>query len=68
MNITVLGILPFSQLIKEGLPSLIYKTHTIALGLIETYGKNLREAVRKRDQIAFESFKYLVEKTKNLNF
>ena len=53
---------------KDGKPSLIYKTHTIALGLIETYGKNLREAVRKRDQIAFESFKYLVEKTKNLNF
>ena len=54
---------------KDGKPSLIYKTHTImASGLIETYGKNLTEAVKKRDQIAFESFKYLQEKSKNLNF
>ena len=53
---------------KDGKPSLIYKTHTIASGLIETYGRNLIEAVRKRDQIAFESFKYLQEKSKNLNF
>ena len=52
----------------DGKPSLIYKTHIVAKGLISTYGNNLRESVKKRDQIAFESFKYLVEKTKNLNF
>ena len=36
---------------KEGdkIP-LIYKTHTIASGLIELYGKNLSEAVKKRDR------------------
>jgi len=48
--------------------SLIYKTHIIASGLISTYGKNLIEAVKKRDQIAFESLKYMNEKTKGLSF
>ena len=33
-----------------------------------TYGKNLIEAVKKRDQIAFESLKYMNEKTKGLSF
>lgn len=52
----------------DGKPSLIYKTHIVAAGLVSTYGKNLRESVAKRDQIAAESFKYLMEKTKNLDF
>ena len=52
----------------NGKRSLIYKTHTIASGLISTYGNNLIEAVKKRDQIAFESFKYMQEKTKGLSF
>ena len=47
---------------------LIYKTHTIASGLIELYGKNLSEAVKKRDEITRESLKYMIEKTKNLSF
>jgi len=53
---------------KEGKLLLIYKTHTVATGLISTYGKNLIEAVKKRDQIAVESFKYMQEKIKDLNF
>ena len=53
---------------KDGKPSLIYKTHIIASGLVETYGKNLVEAVRKRDKIAVASFKYMQEKTKYLSF
>ena len=54
---------------KEGdkIP-LIYKTHTIASGLIELYGKNLSEAVKKRDETTRESLKYMIEKTKNLSF
>ena len=48
--------------------SLIYKTHIIASGLVSTYGRNLIEAVKKRDQIAFESIKYMSEKTKGLSF
>ena len=53
---------------KDGKPSLIYKTHIVASGLISTYGENLVEAVRKRDQIAVESFKYMQKKTKDLSF
>jgi len=48
--------------------SLIYKKNDLNKGLIETYGKNLTEAVKERDRIAVESFKYLKEKTKNLSF
>jgi len=53
---------------KDGKPSVIYKKHILASGLVETYGNNLYEAVRKRDQIAVESFKYMQEKTKDLSF
>ena len=49
-------------------PILIYKSHTESSGIISTYGENLRESVMKRDQIAFESLKYLSEKTKNHKF
>ena len=49
-------------------PSLIYKTHIIASGLISTYGKNLNESVKRRDEIAIESFKYMETKTKGLLF
>jgi len=40
----------------------------LEVSLIENYGKNINEAVRKRDQIAVESFKYMQEKTKSLSF
>ena len=53
---------------SDGKPPLIYKTRIVASGLISTYGKNLIEAVRKRDKIAVESFKYMEKKTKGLNF
>ena len=49
---------------RYGKRLLIYKTHIIASGLVQTYGKNLIEAVRRRDQIAVESFKYMQKKTK----
>jgi hypothetical protein len=48
--------------------SLIYKSHINSPGLISNYGKNLNEAVIKRDQIALKSLKYMVNKTKNLTF
>ena len=53
---------------KDGKPALIYKKHIVASGLVETYGRNLIEAVKKRDQIAVESFKYMQAKTKGLSF
>ena len=52
----------------DGKSSLIYKKHIIASGLVETYAKNLIEAVNKRDKIAVESFKYMQNKTKDLSF
>ena len=52
----------------DGKLSLIYKKHIVVSGLVETYGKNLIEAVNKRDEIAVESFKYIQKKTKGLSF
>ena len=52
----------------EGKSSLIYKIHIVTSGLVSTYGKNIIDAVKKRDQIAVESFKYMQEKTKGLSF
>ena len=53
---------------KDGKFSPIYKKHIVASGLVETYGENLIEAVKKRDQIAIESFKYMQKKTEGLIF
>ena len=53
---------------KEGKSSVIYKKHIVASGLVEMYGENLIEAVKKRDQIAIESFKYMQKKTEGLIF
>tara|TARA_Y100000590_G_scaffold46694_2_gene49460 strand:+ start:786 stop:1517 length:732 start_codon:yes stop_codon:yes gene_type:complete len=64
-------ILSLQQHLKknsDGSSSLIYKTGIVASGLISTYGNNIVEAVKKRDEIAIESFKYMQKKTKNLNF
>jgi hypothetical protein len=48
--------------------SLIYTGHSNNPGLIETYGKNLNEAIIKRDQIALKSLEYMDAKTKELFF
>ena len=48
--------------------SLIYKGHSNNPGLIESYGKNLSEAIIKRDQIAVKSLEYMEVKTKELFF
>ena len=36
--------------------SLIYKKHSHDHGLITSYGENINEAVRKRDEIVTENF------------
>ena len=53
---------------NDGKPYLIYKIHVVTSGLVSTYGKDIIEAVKNRDRIAFESFKYMQKKTKGLNF
>ena len=47
---------------------LIYKKHTLDEGLIESYSKNINEAVRERDKIAIKSIKYMFDKIKTINF
>ncbi len=49
-------------------PTLIYQKHINEPGLIDSYGKNADEAYNKRNKILAESFKYMKEKTKGLNF
>jgi len=53
---------------NDGKPSLIYTKRTITTGLVDTYGKNLAEAVEKRDKVGAKSFKYMQEKTRGLSF
>ena len=64
----ILSLQEYLKKDSDGKPFLIYKKDIVTSGLIETYGKNLIDAVRKRDQIAVESFKYMQEKTKGLSF
>ena len=64
----ILSLREYLKKDNNGKRTLIYKTHIIASGLVSTYGKNLIEAVKKRDQIAIESFKYMQKKTEGLSF
>jgi hypothetical protein len=64
----ILSLQEYLKKNQDNKRSLIYKTHIVASGLVSTYGKNLIEAVKKRDQIAFESLKYMDQKTKDLSF
>ena len=64
----ILSLQEYLKKDSDGKPFLIYKKDIVTSGLIETYGKNLIDAVRKRDQIAVKSFKYMQEKTKGLSF
>ena len=53
---------------NQGKFSLIYTKDKKNKGLIETYGEELGNAVKKRDKISIKSFKYMKEKTKDLTF
>jgi len=64
----ILSLQDYLKKNSDGQSSLIYKKHIVASGLVETYGKKLIEAVKKRDKIAIESFKYIQKKTKGLSF
>jgi len=46
----------------------IYKKHIQDNGLIESYGKNINEAVRNRDQIAAKSLEYMFNKISKIKF
>tara|TARA_B100000700_G_C14941780_1_gene807138 strand:+ start:435 stop:1166 length:732 start_codon:yes stop_codon:yes gene_type:complete len=64
----ILSLQDYLKRNKDNKKLLIYKSHIETSGLVSTYGKNLVEAVKKRDKIAFESLKYMNEKTKGLSF
>ena len=64
----ILSLQEYLKKDKDGKVSLIYKTHIVASGLISIYGKDIAQAVKKRDLIAIESFKYMQQKTKGLFF
>tara|TARA_B100001245_G_C22746541_1_gene361748 strand:- start:26 stop:757 length:732 start_codon:yes stop_codon:yes gene_type:complete len=53
---------------ESGKFSLIYKKHSHDDGLISSYGKNINEAVRKRDQIALRSLEYMFDKINHIKF
>ena len=67
-KIKILSLQPHLKKTTDNEVPLIYKKHSQDNGLIESYGKNINEAVKKRDQIAVESLKYMQEKIKGLNF
>jgi hypothetical protein len=67
-NNKILSLQDYLKKDNDGNRSLIYKTHIVTSGLVTTYDKNIIEAVKKRDQIAFESFKYMQKKIKDLKF
>ena len=46
----------------------IYKKHNQDNGLIESYGKNINDAVRNRDQIAMKSLEYMFNKISKKEF
>ena len=50
----------------NGNPTLIYKPHFSGSGLISTYAETIKEAVKKRDDIAKKSLVFMREKSKNL--
>ena len=47
---------------------LIYKKYILDEGLIESYSKNINEAVLERDKIAMKSVEYMFNKIKNISF
>ena len=47
---------------------LIYTKHSTDDGLISSYGKNINEAVKNRDQIALNSLEYMFNKVSKMKF
>ena len=53
---------------SENKVSLIYKKHHKDNGLIESYGKNINEAIKNRDEIAIKSLEYMFDKINKIKF
>ena len=64
----ILSLHNFLKKDQNGKKKTIYKSHNNKSGLISTYAENISDAVRERDKKAFISFKYMLDKTKDLKF
>ena len=64
----ILSLQPHLKKTTNNKTSPIYKKHSQDNGLIESYGKNINEAVRNRDQIAMKSLEYMFSKISQIKF
>jgi len=61
-KVKILSLQSQLKINKNNQRSLIYTKHSQDNGLIESYGKNINEAVRNRDKIALKSLEYMHSK------
>ena len=64
----ILSLQELLEIDTSGKRKTIYKTHSVASGLISTYGKNINDAVRARDKKARISLDYMRDKTKDKKY
>ena len=64
----ILSLQELLEIDSSGKRKTIYKTHSVASGLISTYGKNINDAVIERDRKAKISFDYIKKKTKDRKY
>tara|TARA_B100001540_G_scaffold315571_1_gene343149 strand:+ start:836 stop:1555 length:720 start_codon:yes stop_codon:yes gene_type:complete len=60
----ILSLQELLEIDSSGKRKTIYKTHSVASGLISTYGKNINDAIIERDRKAKISFDYIKKKNK----
>ena len=64
----ILSLQELLEIDNSGKRKTIYKTHSVASGLISTYGKNINDAIIERDRKAKISFDYIKKKTKDRKY
>ena len=64
----ILSLQELLEIDPSGKRKTIYKTHSVASGLISMYGKNINDAVSARDEKAKISFDYMRDKTKDKKY
>ena len=67
-KIKILSLQPHLKKTANNEISPIYKKHSQDNGLIESYGKNINEAVRNRDLTAMENLEYMFSKISQIKF
>ena len=67
-KVKILSLQSQLKINKNNQRPLIYTKHSQDNGLIESYGKNINEAVRNRDQIAMKSLEYMFSKIRQIKF